>query len=217
MNAPARTFITPEDYLKNERLEAQRHEYYHGEVSAMPGGTESHSLIGSNLGRVLGNLLLNTPCVVYNSDMRVKVEVTGLYTYPDVSVVCGGTHFDDDRRDTLLNPLVIVEVLSPSTERYDRGTKFHQYQKISSLQEYILISQEDFRVECFTRLPTGEWLLSSSSGLDATFHLSSLDLDIPLRDLYHKVELSPPSPPPGRRCQIRGSLLGSLLTSPDIP
>lgn len=196
MNALARTFITPEDYLKNERLEAQRHEYYQGEVFAMSGGSYAHSRIQANMLLELGLRLRARPCEVLTSDMRVKTSDDGLYTYPDVSVVCGGRHFDDDRRDTLLNPLVIVEVLSPSTERYDRGTKFHQYQKISSLQEYILISQEDFRVECFTRLPTGEWLLTSSSGLDATLHVSSLDIDLPLRDLYHKVELSPPSPPP---------------------
>src|SRR5215211_3382177 len=151
MSSQRKTLLTPEEYLAVERRSEVRSEYLAGEVFAMVGASKRHNLIVSNLIRVLGNQLLDRPCNVYPSDMRVKVSRIGKYTYPDVVVACEEEEFDDEERDTLLNPLVIIEVLSESTEAYDRGRKFEHYQYIESLTEYLLVSQEPYRVEQYVR------------------------------------------------------------------
>ena len=124
------------------------------------------------------------PCELYPVDMRVRIPATGLYTYPDVVVVCGEPQFEDDHVDTLLNPIVLIEVLSPSTERSDRGEKFTRYRMLESLQEYVLVSQDKPQVECFFRQPDGGWLLMPYSGLDAVAKLRSLDVELPLSEIY---------------------------------
>src|SRR5687768_7892266 len=137
---------TPESYLEFERASDERHEYLNGEVFLLAGASNNHNLVQGNTYATLHSQLRKHPCLVYPSDMRLKVSQTGLYTYPDIMVVCGTPQLEDKHQDILLNPTLIVEVLSPSTERFDRGKKFQHYREIESLQEYVLIAQDTFRV-----------------------------------------------------------------------
>jgi Uma2 family endonuclease len=180
--------LTPEEYLRVERQAETKSEYWHGQVYALAGASEEHNLIVANLVMVLGPQFKGRPCKVYANDMRVKVRATGLYTYPDVIVVCGKAAFEDRRRDTLLNPTVIIEVLSPSTEAYDRGTKFEHYRDLESLSDYLLVAQESPTIEHFERLPENKWLLSTYKGLDAVAPIVYAACDLPLREVYDKVE-----------------------------
>jgi len=189
---PKSPFVNPEEYLVRERTSSERHEYFRGEMFAMSGVSYEHSLISTNILGRLHHDLRGRNCAVHGSDMRVKVSSTGLYTYPDVSVVCGNPQFDDSHVDTLLNPIVIVEVLSPSTEAYDRGVKSSQYRRLESLQEYVLVSQERVCVERFVR-QGDEWLLRESSSLDDSLRLDSINCTITLRDIYERVEFTPSS------------------------
>lgn len=186
---------TPEEYLALERKATYKSEYLNGQIFAMVGASRAHNLIASNVSREISLQLKGRPCEVYVSDMRVKVSLTGLYTYPDVVAVCGEPQFDDAERDTLLNPTIIIEVLSPSTEAYDRGEKFAHYRRLESLQEYALITQDRIRVEHFIR-QGDQWVLSEMSDLNNTLHLGSIGCDIALREIYDKVEL-PNSEEPG--------------------
>jgi Uma2 family endonuclease len=179
--------MSESEYLAFERVNETKHEFVDGEVFAMTGASENHNLICLNLFRVLGNQLLEGPCKVYPSDMRVKVEATRLYTYPDVSVVCDDPQFADNEFDTLLNPLVIIEVLSPSTDGYDRGRKFQNYRLMSTLQEYLLVSQDTARIEHYIRQENGEWLLSDVIGLDGQLKLPSIECSLLMSDVYRKV------------------------------
>ncbi len=179
------------EYLQLERKAETRSEYFSGEVFAMAGGTRSHSLIATNLLRELSSRLKTTDCVAYNSDLRVKVEATGLLTYPDISVVCGDQRFLDEQEDTLLNPSVVIEVLSDSTEAYDRGKKFEHYRQIPSCCEYLLVSQKEPRIEQFIRQPKGEWTLKEAAGLSAEIKLRSLGMALPLREVFAKVRFTP--------------------------
>ena len=178
------------EYLALERHSEVKHEFLDGELFAMAGSSEAHNLIVGNLVRELGNRLLEGPCKVYPSDMRVKVNQTGLYTYPDVSAVCSGAVFEDERRDTLLNPQVIFEVLSPSTEAYDRGKKFQYYSRIESLTAYLLVSQTSARVASYVRQADRQWLLTMFDRLDDSIVLPALGCELPLASLYKKVDLA---------------------------
>jgi Uma2 family endonuclease len=188
---------TADEYLEIDRAADQRSEYLDGAIVAMAGASREHSLIASNLVRELGTLLKRRPCEVHGSDLRVKVADSGLYTYPDVTVLCAEPVFLDDERDTLLNPTVIIEVLSPSTEAYDRGEKFARYRQLPSLSQYILVAQDQPRIECFTRRGA-EWVLSEASGRDASIALAALDCTLELAEVYDKVawpgDLSAPRP-----------------------
>jgi Uma2 family endonuclease len=190
--------FTPEDYLRREREAAQKHEYYHGEVFAMAGGSPDHALIASNVIRELGNRLKGNPCRVYSSDLRVRIPRTTLYTYPDSSVICGERQFDplDANRETVLNPTLIVEVLSPTTESWDRGGKFQNYREIESLREYVLVSWDKALVETFLRQSDGTWVLNTTAGRTAVAPLKSLGIQLPLAEMYDGVEL--PAQSPGR-------------------
>ena len=179
--------ITPQEYLIRERQASIKSEFYQGEIFAMGGGSANHSLIAANFVREAGNALKDKPCIVFNSDLRVQVQSTGLYTYPDATIVCGELLFDDDHRDTILNPTVIVEVLSDSTEKYDRGKKSNHYRQIASLKELILIAQERSHVERFTRQPNGDWLFHEQKELTADFELKSLGISIAISELYRGV------------------------------
>jgi len=178
-----------EEYLARERAAETRSEYYAGEMFAMAGGSRAHNLIAGNLFASLHQQLRRRPCTVYPSDMRVKVSESGLYTYPDVTAVCDPEQFEDARQDTLLNPALVVEVLSPSTESYDRGRKAQNYRTVASLQEYLLITQDAYHVEQFVRQPDGQWLFSEADGLDAVLPLPSIGCELRLADVYEKVEL----------------------------
>jgi Uma2 family endonuclease len=190
MSSQPKTFITPEEYLAIERKAEYKSEYFNGEMFAMSGASERHVSIVANLMYLLVGQLRGRPCKAYASDMRVRVSPTGLYTYPDVVVVCGQAQFADDQKDTLLNPTLIVEVLSESTKDYDRGGKFEHYRSLASLNEYVLIAQAKHHVEHFVRQPDNRWLLSETNRLEDTIHLSSIDCDLALVEVYDKVELS---------------------------
>jgi Uma2 family endonuclease len=187
MTVPATSHVTPEEYLALERGSELRHEYVDGQMVAMTGGSRNHALIVTNLGGELRQQLKGRACEVYTSDLRVQVSATGLYTYPDVVVVCGEPRFEDPHLDTLLNPTVIIEVLSPTTEPYDRGRKFEQYRTLESLREYLLVSQDHPLVEQFLRQEADAWLFTEVSGLDQTVSLPSIECQVALAEIYHKV------------------------------
>lgn len=180
---------TPQEYLAFERDSQDKHEYIAGEVYLMTGASESHNLIVANTITTLNVQLRKRPCRVYPSDMRVGVKVKDdyAYSYPDVSVVCETPQFEDDKRDTLLNPVVIIEVLSPSTEKYDRGKKFQNYRLLPSLHDYILIAQDEAHIEHYTRQANDEWLLSDKTGLEAIVTVESINCTLLLSDVYDKV------------------------------
>ena len=179
--------LTPEAYLVLERDAKTKSEYLNGQVYAMAGASRAHNLIAGNTSSGLHVQLSTRTCEVYASDMRVKVRPTGLYTYPDVVVVCGEPRFENEDLDTLLNPTVLVEVLSPSTEGYDRGEKFAHYRQVASLKEYVLIAQNCVRVEHYLRQGT-KWLSTEFSARDDSLNFVSLDCALHLRDIYAKVE-----------------------------
>lgn len=185
-DAAERRFMSEQEYLRFERSAEVRHEYAGGEVFAMAGGTRAHSLIAGNTNRELSSALLDRPCEVHGADMRIKIAATGRYTYAAVAVVCGRPRFEDEQRDTLLNPNVIVEVLSDSTERYDRGEKFAQYRSILSLVDYVLVSQRALLVEHFTRRDDGLWLFRAL-GPGERLSLPSIGCEIEVDRLYLKV------------------------------
>jgi Uma2 family endonuclease len=194
MSAQSQPRLTPEEYLELDRASEFRNEYYNGRMYAMSGGTHPHAIIIGNLIFELKSALKKRPCIVTPSDVRVRVTESGLYTYPDVVVVCGEPKLLDGRRDTLLNPALIIEVLSPSTERYDRGFKFAQYRTLESLQEYVLVSQTEPRVEMCRRQPNGDWLLSEAVGLEAACFFQSVECGVALADVYDKVTFEPDEP-----------------------
>jgi Uma2 family endonuclease len=187
MSAAPKPFLSPGEYLAREREAETKSEYYDGETFATAGGSEEHSIIAVNVAGALNFRLADRPCKVYNSDMRVRVEDDSPYVYPDVSVVCGDAQFADEKRDTLLNPTVIVEVLSPTTEAWDRGGKFERYQQRASLQEYLLIAQDRPRVERYARQGDGEWLLTVVVGLERALSLPSIECELRLAEVYRKV------------------------------
>jgi len=195
MSVHSLALITPEQYLEAERKAEYKSEYYQGVVYAMAGGSPVHSLIAMNLGGELRQALKKRRCFVYSSDLRLRVTPAGLYTYPDIQVLCGEPLFADDQKDTLTNPTVVVEILSKSTEARDRGFKFSQYRKIESLQECFLVSQLEPRVERYLRQPGDQWLLTESTGLDGSFRSESLACSIPLAEVYDKVEFAPETTP----------------------
>jgi Uma2 family endonuclease len=193
MASQPKRYYTPEEYLALERAADYKSEYVAGEIFAMSGASEDHNTIAGNIFRLLGNQFQGRPCRVYISDMRVQVAATGMYTYADVVAVCGARYFAGAHRDTLLNPTVIIEVLSPSTELYDRGAKFDHYWRLPSLTEYVLVAQDQVRVEHFARQGDG-WLLTVARSLDETLRLPALDAVLPLAAIYENVELPLPAP-----------------------
>lgn len=188
MSAPSADFVTAAEYLEVERKAEIRSEYIAGRMYAMSGATESHNLIAGNIFSEIRGQLRGKDCRVYVSDMRVKVSPAGMYTYPDVVAVCGERHFEDAHVDTLINPTVIVEVLSASTEAYDRGEKFAQYRRIESLREYVLVEQHKIRVEHYRR-EGEEWILSEISDPNGVLALPSIDCRIGVSAIYEKVGL----------------------------
>ncbi|MCL4834851.1 MAG: Uma2 family endonuclease [Caldilineaceae bacterium] len=187
--AAVKVRVTPEEYLALERKAETRSEYVNGEIYAMAGASREHNLIALNLAAELRTQLRSRSCETYVSNMRVRVKATGLYTYPDVVVVCGRARFDDKELDTLVNPTVLAEVLSPSTEAYDRGGKFAHYRYLESLQEYVLIAQDRMQVEHFARRGS-QWLLTAYNRPDEVLALPSIECALPLQEIYARVELA---------------------------
>ena len=183
MASDPRPRVSPEDYLAMERRSETRSEYLDGEIFAMTGASERHNLLAGNLYTAFRAQLRPRGCRVYVSDMRVKVFATGLYTYPDVTVVCGAPQFETAEVDTLLNPQVIVEVLSKSTEDYDRGTKFMHYRTIPSLTEYLLVAQDRVHVEHHLRQSEG-WLLTETDRLADVLDLPSVGARLEIAEVY---------------------------------
>ncbi|HEV7377697.1 MAG TPA: Uma2 family endonuclease [Pyrinomonadaceae bacterium] len=190
MSSQPKTYLTPEEYLAIERQAEYKSEYLAGEVFAMVGASRKHNLITVNIIVALGQQLRDKTCELYPSDMRVRVPATGLYTYPDVVVACDEPNFEDNYFDTLLNPILIVEVFSPSTASYDRTRKFGHYRKIESLAEYLLVAQDEYKIEQYVKQPDERWLLSDISSLEARVELVSTQCTLNLADVYAKVELT---------------------------
>ncbi len=190
MSSLPKTLMSEAEYLAYERQSQIKHEFYLGELFAMAGASREHNLIALNIGGELRQTFKGQRCEAYVGDMRVRVTRTGLYTYPDVVVVCEEAEFVDD---TLLNPTVLIEVLSDSTEQYDRGTKLKHYRQLPSLREYVLFSQTEPLVEQCVRRDNNRWELSETAGLDATLTLSSLGCDIPLAEIFDKVVFPRPN------------------------
>jgi len=184
---PQRSFLTAEEYLAIERKAEFKSEYFNGEMFAMAGASRPHNRIASNIIRTADDQLLKRGCNIYPSDMRVKIKKIGKYTYPDVVVTCGKELFEDDYVDILLNPVVIFEILSHSTQAYDRGEKFQHYQFIESLAEYILITQDAVRVEQYVRQSDRTWIHNEYRSLDDVVKLESVACELPLKELYVNV------------------------------
>ena len=182
----ARTYLTPEEYLTWERKQPFKNEYHNGQIIAMSGASRSHNRITVDITIQLGNQLMNSECEVFASEMRVRTNPEVSYFYPDVIVVCGEPRFEDDTFDTLLNPIIVIEVLSPSTAAFDRGEKFEHYKQLASLQEYILISQDSVRVEHYRREGT-QWTHNRFQRLEDTLSLISIECEVPLRAIYRRV------------------------------
>ena len=191
MSQPAgRRRATLKEYLAGEESSAERHEFLRGEVYAMAGGTPEHAALAMAIGRALGNALDGRPCRVFSADARIRVQATGLVTYPDVTVVCGVLETDAEDRHAIINPVVLVEILSDTTEAYDRGEKAAHYRHVASLQEYVLVSQREQRVEVYRRNAAGRWELYEY-GPGAQIELASVGCAIAVDDVYRD-PLAPP-------------------------
>ncbi|MCB1822627.1 MAG: Uma2 family endonuclease [Candidatus Competibacteraceae bacterium] len=187
MSRPAEQFITAADYLALERQAESKSEYLNGCIYTMSGASRNHNRITINLGAMLHTQLRGKSCEPFVNDMRVKVSPTGLYTYPDVVVACDEPRFEDEQLDTLLNPKVIIEVLSESTEKYDRGAKFAHYQKLDSLADYLLIAQNQPCIEHFQRQADGSWRYFAAQGLEAEIDIPTIGCVLRLTEVYERV------------------------------
>ena len=185
---PATHYFSVEEYFQLEEMSETKHEYYNGQIFDMVGASRNHDFITGNIYLSLRRRLDGTPCDVYTSDMRVLVKPNGLYTYPDVSVVCGEPEFIHRQTDTLLNPTLIVEVLSPSTREYDRGPKFELYKALPSLRDYVLVEQDRVLVEVYGRAKGGrKWSAQTYDNLKQAVRLRGFGCELPLREVYRKV------------------------------
>jgi Uma2 family endonuclease len=186
---PKRQFISEEDYLTMEEVSPVRHEYFDGEILQMAGASEKHNNIAGNIYGELYNQLKKRPCKVYQNDMRLYIEKEGIYTYPDVMVVCGKPEIKKYKNlDNILNPVLIVEVLSPSTADYDKGAKFEQYRTIESFKEYLLVSQDAKQITRYTKQSDGSWNLMDFIGDTTEIQLSSIECVLTSEDIYDKVD-----------------------------
>jgi Uma2 family endonuclease len=184
------TRLSVEEYLERERQAEFKSEYVAGEIFAMSGASRRHVLIATNLTAELRQALRARSCRVYSADLRVGVQPAGLYTYPDIVVTCGQETFQDEQFDTLLNPMLIIEVLSESTADYDRGRKFESYRALDSLQDYLTVAQDRVHVEHWTRQADGRWLLTEFNHPSASIWLPSIDVQLAVASIYEKVDLA---------------------------
>jgi Uma2 family endonuclease len=188
MAANPPTKLTPAEYLALEQAATFRSEFVNGEMFAMSGGLYPHGQLISRFSRELEDALEDRPCTVTVSDVRLQVAADATYVYPDLMVVCGGPAFADGHRDMITNPSLVVEVLSPSTEAWDRGGIFAQYRTVASLHEYVLVSPDALRVERFTREANGSWAYRAAEGPAGICRLERLGVDLPLARINRKVE-----------------------------
>jgi Uma2 family endonuclease len=188
MVANPQKYYSPEEYLALEETAEYRSEYYRGEIFAMAGGSANHNRIAGNIYLSLRETLEGKPGEALITDMRLHVKKNSLYTYPDVMVVCSRIEYVKGRTDTLTNPVVIIEVLSDSTQAYDRGAKFELYRAIESLQDYVLVDQARVHVEYFHKLEDGRWLLAEFNELEAVLRLEAVNVELPLSRVYQRVE-----------------------------
>jgi Uma2 family endonuclease len=189
MTSEAKRRITPEEYLAMERGAETKSEYFDGQIFAMDGASFAHVQIVSNLVVQFGTQLKGGRCRVFSTDLRIRVGATSLYTYPDVVLACELHVFDDDHRDTLTNPTLVIEVPSESTKDYDRGGKFAHYRRLASLREYLLFDQAVAHAEHFARQPGDRWLLSETVNLADTLTLASIGAELKLAEVYDGVSL----------------------------
>jgi Uma2 family endonuclease len=182
-----KTYVTPEEYLALDREAEVKSEYLAGQIIAFAGASKQHNLIVANILAGIHRQLIDRPCNVYPSDMRVRVSRTGMYAYPDIVVTCGEEQFADDNSDILLNPIVLIEVLSESTASYDRGDKFDQYRRIESLCEYILVSQKPYRADQYVRQNDTQWLLTEFHRAEDIIRLGSINCELALKEIYAKI------------------------------
>ena len=189
MQAIAERYITEEEYLRLEEASEQKHEYFNGRVYPMAGGTPAHSAVAMNIGGSLVARLRGKPCRAFNSDLRVMVEATGLKTYPDVTVACPPERYGERDPNSLLNPRVIIEVLSPSTEQYDRTDRFDALKQVPDLTDYILVSPERVRVEHLRRREDGEWAIKSYTLRSQVLALASIGVEVPLEEIYDRLDV----------------------------
>lgn len=194
---PATKRMTVAEYLAREETAERKSEFLDGQMFLMAGASREHNLLTRNLAGELYMALKGGPCQVFVADQRVKVNRTGLFTYPDLLIVCGDPEYAAEDRNTLTNPKVVVEVLSDSTERYDRTGKFRHYKQLPSVTEYVLVSQTEPLVERFVRTANGRWEQDDTVGLDITFALATVPAEVPMADIYRGVEF--PAPPAGER------------------
>jgi Uma2 family endonuclease len=190
MGLPEIKHITEKEYLETERLALEKHEYYKGEIFAMSGASIAHNKIFSNTFLEIGTKLKGKKCQPFGSDLRIHIPKNTLFTYPDISIVCGETETTDDKFDTITNPSVIIEILSPSTRNYDKGEKFTLYREIDSLQEYILIDSERIMVEKFIRNSDNSWQLTEYKSIDLSFSITTVAIEMPLLDIYEGLAIA---------------------------
>lgn len=190
MSAQPHHTMSVTEYLAFERTQQDKHEYFEGAIYLQAGASVAHNLICANIIAALRPQLRGGPCRVYPSDIRIKIPQRRHYVYADVSVICGATILDDADPETVRNPKIVIEVLSPSTEDYDRGRKFQAYRRIPDLEEYLLVAQESVRVEHFVRQTATMWTMTEYTSLDATVDLPSLHSTLPVRAIYEELELS---------------------------
>ncbi len=188
---PKKQFISEEDYLTMEEVSPVKHEYFDGEIFQMAGASEQHNTITINIAGELHQQLKKRPCKVYQNDMRLYIEKEGIYVYPDVMVVCGKPDIKKFKSlDNILNPVLIVEVLSESTADYDKGAKFEQYRTIDSFKEYLLVSQDRKQLTRYTKQSDGSWVLTDFIGDKTQIELSSIECSLSIEDIYDKVDFS---------------------------
>lgn len=183
---------TVEEYLAFERASDTKHEYYAGQIVAMAGASYAHNLIAGDTYASLHAQLRGQQCTVLPSDQRLRISPVGPLTYPDIMAVCGQPHFTDERPDTVTNPTVIIEILSPSTDDDDRGRKTRHYRTLAPLQEYVLIAQDEYRIEHCVRAENGRWRFTEATDPAATIHLSSIGCTLTLADTYERVTFDAP-------------------------
>jgi Uma2 family endonuclease len=191
MTQAAKKLYTPQEYLALEETAEYKSEYYQGEIFAMAGGSINHNRIVGNVSAALNVAFANRPCEAFASDMRVQVRQDGFYTYPDVAIVCGEIEFSQGRDDTITNPVIIVEVLSPSTKNYDRTTKFELYRGLESFQDYILIDQERVYIEYHHKLERQKWVMQLYTNPAETLKFQAIEFELPLVRIYHRVKFEP--------------------------
>ncbi|MEJ7710844.1 MAG: Uma2 family endonuclease [Pyrinomonadaceae bacterium] len=186
MSSQPNIYMSPKEYLALERTADFKSEYFDGEIFALAGGSENHNLIATNITGLIHYHLRRGLCKVFNSDMKVRIFTAKKYVYPDATVVCGERKFDDEYKDAVLNPVLLVEVLSDSTAAYDRGGKFQAYKQLESFKEYILVSQDEYVIEQYVRKDEHNWSYTDAVGKESSIYSPTIDCTLSLSDVYEK-------------------------------